>query len=362
MSNILSLIPELEEVLQRGAADQRAAMLRRVTDLFLVDCPRYSDEHIGLFDDLFGHLVEQIEVRARAELSLRLAPLRKAPPQTVRRLAGDDDITVAGPVLSQSPVLAERDLLAIARAKSQAHLSAISGRGQLGEALTEVLVDRGEEEVLRKVAANKAARLSAATFARVIGRAENDGDLAAALAARADLPDPLFRALVMRATEVVQRRLLAVARPETQAEIRRVLEKVSAEVNPAVRHFGPALERMRVLKDAGSLGESDLADYAETRNYEYMAAALAELCSVPIEVVDRLLSAPRPDPVLILCKAAGFAWTTARAIIRARPAMQGKSGESLESAFFNFERLSALTAQRVVRFWQTSNSSLRQAG
>jgi hypothetical protein len=78
-------------------------------------------------------------------------------------------------------------------------------------------------------------------------------------------------------------------------------------------------------------------------------------------VVDRLMSGARPDPVLILCKAAGFAWTTARAVMLARPGTQGKSGQTLEMAYFNFDRLSASTAQRVVRFWQVAQTPMRRA-
>jgi hypothetical protein len=68
----------------------------------------------------------------------------------------------------------------------------------------------------------------------------------------------------------------------------------------------------------------------------------------------------RPDPVLILGKAAGFAWSTVRAIIAARPSSKGKSSVSIEAAHANFERLSPSTAQRVVRFWQASQGA-RQA-
>ena len=36
----------------------------------------------------------------------------------------------------------------------------------------------------------------------------------------------------------------------------------------------------------------------------------------------------------------------------ARPSAKGTSTPSLDAAFANFEKLSASTAQRVVRFWQ----------
>jgi hypothetical protein len=72
---------------------------------------------------------------------------------------------------------------------------------------------------------------------------------------------------------------------------------------------------------------------------------------VPVEVVDRLMSGERADPVLILARAAGFGWPTVREIIIARPGPK-PSSLTLDASYENFERLTAATAQRVVRFWQ----------
>ena len=72
---------------------------------------------------------------------------------------------------------------------------------------------------------------------------------------------------------------------------------------------------------------------------------------MPVEVVDRLMSGERADPVLILARAAGFGWNTVREIMNARPGPK-PSSQTLDAARENFERLTAATAQRVVRFWQ----------
>jgi hypothetical protein len=77
--------------------------------------------------------------------------------------------------------------------------------------------------------------------------------------------------------------------------------------------------------------------------------------------VDRLMGGERPDPVLILCKSAGWGWPTARAIIMSRPT-GGASSFTLDTAYSNFERLSLATAQRVMRFWQMQPISREAAG
>jgi uncharacterized protein (DUF2336 family) len=347
-----SLLPELEDVVQHGTAERRAETLRRITGLFLDGAVNFNDEHVALFDDVIGCLIEEIEAKALAELARRLAPVANAPAGVVSKLAHNDDIAVAGPLLMAAK-LTDPDLMHIAETKSQSHLLALSARLGINEALSDILVMRGNLDVARSIATNHQARLSEQAFTRLVQRAEQDGVLAEKVGLRTDIPPRLFRQLLMQASDVVQKRLLAQAKPETQAEIRRVLAKVTDEVaaKAAPRNYAAALAAVRALHKERKLTEADIASYAKAGKYEETIAALATLCAVPVEVVDRLMSGERADPVLILARSAGFGWPTVREVIGARPGPK-PSAQVLDAAFENFERLTAATAQRVVRFWQ----------
>ena len=354
MSATASLIPELEDVIQRGSDARRTEAVRRIASLFVDGAPTFNEDHVGLFDDVLCRLVVEIETKARAEISARLAAVDNAPASLMRQFANDDDIAVAGPVITQSPRLNDDDLVDIAKTKGQAHLFALSARTNIGEGVTDVLVERGDVEVVRKVADNRTARLSDGGFSTLVQRAEDDGVLAEKVGARADIPPHLFRDLVVRATAVVQQRLLAAAKPETKLEIQRVLEKVAKEFGRATpsRDYAEALRVALDMQQTGKLDEAALTEFARAKKYEETVASLAVLSGVPIETADRLMNGDRPDPILILCKAAGFSWATARAIIMSRPSAKGTSNAALDAAFGNFEKLSPSTAQRVVRFWQ----------
>jgi uncharacterized protein (DUF2336 family) len=347
-----SLLPELEDVVQHGSAEKRAETLRRITTLFLDGARLFNAEHVALFDDVMGCLIEEIEAKALAELARRIAPVPNAPLSVVSTLAKNDDIDVARPLLEGAP-LSDPDLQYIAETKSQAHLLALSSRLGITEALSEILVERGDREVSHTIAVNQDARLSENAFTTLVKRAEQDGVLAEKVGQRTDIPPRLFRQLLMQASDVVQKRLLASAKPETQAEIRRVLEKVTDEVSAkaAPRNYTAALATVRALHKEGRLSENDVAEYAKSEQYEETIAALATLCAVPVEVVDRLMSGERADPVLILARSAGFGWPTVREVVSARPGPKPTS-QILDVAFENFEKLTAATAQRVVRFWQ----------
>jgi uncharacterized protein (DUF2336 family) len=122
-SNSDSLLDELQVTLAHGTVARRVETLRRVTDLFINGAVDFSDEQIGLFDDVFQCLMHHIENSAKALLSNRLAPVDRAPPLTIRALAFDDVIEVAAPVLSLSQQLDDEILIETARNKSQAHLT-----------------------------------------------------------------------------------------------------------------------------------------------------------------------------------------------------------------------------------------------
>jgi uncharacterized protein (DUF2336 family) len=347
-----SLLPELEEVVQHGTAEKRAETLRRITGLFLDGAPAFKDEHVAVFDDVISYLIEEIETKALAELARRLAPVPNAPAGVVAKLAESDDIAVAEPVLKQAS-MPDRELIRIAETKSQDHLLALSTRGQVSEALADIIVARGDRDVARSIATNAAAKLSENAFSTLVQRAGQDGVLAEKVGQRTDIPPRLFRQLLMQASDVVQKRLLAQAKPETQVEIRRILARVTDEVGAraAPRNYTAALAAVRQMHKDGKLTEAEIVVFAEAGQYEETIAALATLCAVPVEIVDRLLNGDRADPVLILARAAGFGWPTVRSVICSRPGAK-PSTQVLQAALENFERLTPATAQRVVRFWQ----------
>src|ERR1051325_5521758 len=145
------LIAELEDAVRRGSQEKRIETLRRITDLFLGEREQLSEEQIQVFDEVLGHLMSRMESSALIELSERLAPVNNAPIKVVHTLAQDDEIAIAGPVLSMSDRLSTPDLIEIAVAKSQSHLLAIATRSSISESLTDTLLERGDRDVINKL-------------------------------------------------------------------------------------------------------------------------------------------------------------------------------------------------------------------
>ncbi len=356
MMPTLPLIEELEAALTSGTNTRRIEMLMRITDLFVGGVSRYSKEQIDVFDDVMVRLVSAIEAKARAKLAHRLAPIANAPSSVVHMLAFDDDIEVAQPVLRQSERLDEPALLANANTKSQQHLFAISQRKSLSEAVTDVLVERGDREVVHSVVKNVGARFSDAGFRMLVKRSAGDDDLATEVGMRGDIPRPHFLVLLEKASSTVRTRL-AAENPQAGTAIEGVVAEVVGGFRNDARNASPdfaaaqaTVERQNRIR---RIGEAEIYQYARERKFEETAIALSILCDTPIDVVERALLDPGAEIILILAKVAGLSSTTTKAILLLRAADRGMSAKDLDQALASFNRLQPDTARRVLGFFRT---------
>lgn len=358
----LSLIAEVESAVSSGSPDQRVDTLRRVTDLFLGSADHYSEEHVGVFDDVISRLAERIEMKARAELANRLAPVKNAPTNVVRALARDQSLDVAGPVLSQSPRLTEDDLLQVARSHGQDRLLAISKRATLSEAVSDVLVERGDREVVRSVARNEGARFSSTGYGRLVEKSASDDDLAVTVGLRKDIPQEHFHELVSKASEAVFKKL-AAANPAAVGDVKRVLSELTGAniaAEPKVEHdYTQAKAAFERVLRSGEAMDPALNRFAGAGKFEETVVALAVQCRLPIPAVERIMIDKRSDSdlILILAKAAGASWPTAKHILLLRRGKLGLSALDVDSAQRNYEKLQPSTAQRVVRFYQVRHAA-----
>jgi uncharacterized protein (DUF2336 family) len=353
-----NLLAELQTALSHGTVARRVETLRRVTDLFVNNAVDYSEDHLRLFDDVFQCLIDRIETSAKALLADRLAPVAVAPPRTIRTLALDEVIEVAGPVLSKSERLDEATLIEIARSKSQAHLKAISLRRVLSEALTDVLVARGNEDVVQSTVSNPGAQLSEGNLTDLVTRAERDDDLAACIGVRPDLPRHHYLKLIAKASLSVRRKLEA-AHPELADEVSSAVQEAALRVRAAAmtRQTEMARALVKSLHDDGRLNEFQVTAFAEQGKFDETNAGLAALAGVSVETAENMMIESRTEGVMILAKVAGMQWSSVRAIIAMREKLSGGSQTDMLTLRDTYEALRGSTAQQVLRFHRMQSTT-----
>jgi uncharacterized protein (DUF2336 family) len=252
-----SLIPGLDDIVKNGDPKRRTEAARKISELFLAGAAQFGPAHVDLFDGILTGLVPHTEIAARADLAERLSLLGNAPPALVGQLAREDEILVAGPLLRRSPVIVESALIEIARMKGQGHLLAMSERPKLPAGVTDVIVRRGDREVVRRVAGNAGAQFSQIGYSSLIKRAGGDGVLTLTVGQRDDLSAPQLKELLAGSVELVRRRLFEVAKPGKKAAINHAMvEIIGAPKQSAIRRdFAPAQRAILALHHAGELDE-----------------------------------------------------------------------------------------------------------
>jgi uncharacterized protein (DUF2336 family) len=278
----------------------------------------------GKFGRQYDHLVEGdtrtlaqavLELLARdAEKTVRQAVAEAAaasanlPPGIARRLASDD-LEVARPILTYSPVLTDDDLVEIVRTRAAPYALAVASRERLSESLSEVLADTTEAEVVAALTGNPGAELSVATLRRIADEYRDDRAVQDRLIRRPALPyelvDQLITALGERLEwDLIRQRRIGKAEARqlmTAARERAALSTVAREQEER------SIEReLRHRFTAGDLGPEDIVRFLRDGEIARLEAGLALLAGLDLLRVRTLLYGMNKRGFAALCARAGF--------------------------------------------------------
>jgi len=305
-------------------------------------------------------VLDEVEPIARAELAQRMADVAGPPRNVLLRLA-NDEIIISEPILRRSTALDDAELERIARSHSQAHLAAIAARPKLSERVTDVLVARGDDQVVDTVAANEGARFSEQGFATLADRACTNEGLLDRLASRNDLPADITARLAPMITEVLAGRLKATGADADSSTLNELAAEsgfVLAERLRAATKVARSLEFLieQVEKGQIKIDEAviELADVDATPDLGKLIAARVDL---PSSTVFRALCAPAEEPVALLCRAAGIKMNGYSAIVRMRRRRRRGSDKAAEQALKRYEQIPLEMAERVLRFLKVRDSA-----
>jgi uncharacterized protein (DUF2336 family) len=357
----IAFLKDVQSAIAQGSFARRAEILRHVTDLFVDQHPQYSQAEIEVFDEVISLLALEIETSAKVLLASRLAPIPNAPTNIIRKLAAEDTIEVAWPVLAHSPRLDEATLVELACTKSQQHLLAIARRKTLPANVTDVLIARGERPVLAGLSSNTGAAFSDDGYATLAEKINGDQDLIVRLGTRADIPRPIFLKLMSRASDLARAKLRA-AHPDKAAAVDAAVAESTERLQTGTRQESPrftaAQDSVEALHDSGRLRDTDVEGFAKAKHFERTVVALALLCDLDIGMVERAMMHEQAETILVFVKAAGLSWGTARAVLLMRAGEAGISASDLDQNLASFERLKPATAQELVRFYRLKEAAM----
>lgn len=333
------MFDELTRMPAEMSSDSRRQLLNAVTDLFLLDeVP--SEESQAHYGDIAVKSLPHLETGDRRDYADRVSATPALPRDVAVTLASDPDADVARLVLKLSPVLTDTDLAAIAVSQSQRHLVAIAERTRLSESVTDILVERGDREVLHTVSANEGASLSEKGFDRLIERGGNDSQISLSLSTRADLT-PVRAERVMRIVEQLSDEGGLWSKANNEA----------ASLAREARH--QRLEVKLLLADLAG-GSRPLDDVitmlAEEDRAFHLALVFAQMADLGTDQALRVLMKRDASGIAVTCRALGVGATAFEAILtlRARRLMFAKN--ATKDDLRSYERLDPAVAERTMRF------------
>ncbi len=318
------------------SSDARRQLLNAVTDLFLLDedPSEVSKEHYG---EIAVQSLVHLGDEDRKGYAGQVADVPTLPRTVAVSLANDADADVARLVLKLSPVLTDTDLAAIAVTQSQRHLVAIAERARLSEGLTDILVERGDRNVLHTVSSNEGAAFSDQGFDTLLKRGGGDAEITGALSRRGDL-QPQRAARVLRIVE--QMADPTVAGPDAARSLARQARQQRLEVKLLLADLAASV---RVLDEVVTM----LAE--EDRAY-HLAQVMAQAASITPEQALRVLMQRDPTGIAVTCKSLGLGVPAFSATMELRGRRLLFKANDIEDAVKDYARLDAATADRTLRF------------
>ena len=300
------------------------------------------------------HVLEEVLPEQKAALAERIAPSPRTPAPLVRKLAADEDIRVASPVLARSPVLQEGDILSIAEKAGDTHLKAIAQRASLPASVTDVLIDRGSDEVLRTVSGNHGAEISRRGMMSLAGRAGHDATLGALLVNRPDLTQEAVDGLCALVSSELAMRLagrgfeVGDALPpelvaQAQARFRDEWRRRQAEMR--------GTDDLQARIDAGALSlDEALQDVAASDRLLDAATLLAHALQLERNFVFQMLATGDVNTTALAFKALGLAYGTLAAVLAVRARKRHEAVERHAVSAQDYLAMDPAAARRTMRF------------
>lgn len=349
---------ELEELAKEQSHDSRRELMRRLTDMFLENLDDNTDEQEQVFADIVNRVLDDVVDEAREDFATRVATLDQFPHDVVIKLAWDS-FEVASPILEHSNVLSDDDLVEIAKEQSGEHLLAISRRHELAEPLTDVLIEKGDDDVVRSVAGNPGAQFSSEGFDALANKARDDKKLQAKLVGRDDVTPEVAAQLEPYLSAHLKKRLSKKI-ADNESDVTNLVVKARKRVEQALKGKKRDHIDAQALVAEIQSGDTLLNDVVEKLSADSrprpLAAVLAELADLPERIISNTVLKINGMPLAIACKSLDISTEAFAEITKMRCKVLKLPISSGERLAVQYVDLDAEDSRRTMRFLKARHS------
>ncbi len=355
MSGATSNLERLIDLAKEPESDKRRDLLREVTDVFIGQPDQFSDTEITYFGDIMEQLASSMELEVRAQLSAELSLIDQTPRSLAVQLASDE-IKVAEPMLVNSRVLQDEDLISIAGDKSQGHLNAMARREDVSEAVTDAIVLKADDSVLETLARNDGARFSREGMEKLVDRSETNEALQAPVVSRRDVPMDLLNEMYFFVSQNLKQQILETNAGVDQASLEDALNKSRSLLQAKSAGRIERKSKIEILIDTlhreGELTEMKLVEFARNKQVNELIVGFAKMAELDIRTSRRVLFDKTCESLAIACRAISFDRSTFSTFALMMERSEGAASVDPYKAVELYNQIPFETAQRTMRFWR----------
>jgi len=359
---IMSTFKELERLAKNTSSESRRELLRGLTDLFLENMG--EDTQGDAFSDVISKVLDDVVEEARGEFASRVSMLEQFPKEIVVKLAWDT-FEVAAPVLENSTVLTDDDLVQVAQSKSDEHLMAISKRSEIGETVTDVLIERGSDGVVHLVAENPGAQLSTTGYSALADKAQIDKKLQAKIIRREDVTPEIAIQIEPYLSAQLKKRL-DTKMSNAGGGVDGLVEKAKARVEKALvgekRDIECAQKLIQEVSDGVVSLDEAVEKLAKTKRPKPLSALLANAADLPESMISNTMLKVNGTPLAIACKAMRISSEAFAEIAAMRCKVLKLPSSNGDRLAEQYSELNEADADRTMRFLRVRHSLSEQGG
>jgi uncharacterized protein (DUF2336 family) len=340
------------------SVEGRTALVKALGDLFYDSHSELSNDERNLMGDILERLIGDVESVVRKALAETLSGIPDAPPQIISALA-NDALEIAYPILIESSVLQDMELVEIIRHRTAEHQLAIAMRETVSETVSDALVDTDNNDVIRTLVENRGARISGETLVKIVDRSESQLDLQSPLLQRNELSPMLAKRMYWWVSAALRKSIVErfdIDSVELDKSIERAVKDLMGEPIAKAENADSTDHMIKSLISAGKVTPPLMIQTLRQGEIALFEEMLSGLSNLNAKLVRRFVFEPGGEALAILCKALEIMKPDFASIFllsrSARPGDKVVDPSELTRVLDLYDRIKLETAQKVVEHWR----------
>ena len=267
---------------------------------------RLSDKESELITDVLLALMKQAKKDLKESLAERLSGMENVPLRMVLNLASDE-ISIADPILRNSPVLHDLDLIYILQSKGVAHGRSIAMRHGLSATIIDMLADMKDFQIAVNLANNDGAALTAKAFQIFADMAKYSEVLARPLLSRDDVPQEVAGKLYQFVGEELKKLMTERFGIGAAREINAAIDDIVLELRePDVSKHDAGAEILAHAHNQQRRGELKLSNIIATLRrgqFSTFVSQFSVFCGLSVEMTKAMIRQETGKGLATACRA-----------------------------------------------------------